>query len=240
MYFVFPNHSITAREAPRVEIFPSEPQTVRVDESVQLSCRANQGIPSPTLVWLRSDGTPLQRAEEKYPGTILISNITFADAGEYECRATNIAGVASQTATINVIQPPEIRILPENNGLLTLTEGDELKLECFADGVPKPNVEWKEPSDLRTESLPGAAFVPYGIAAPKPQSLIQKYNIDRSAEGTYTCHASNEAGEDQKYITVVVQQKRGDVGKLQKSIFVQASELILKINLHSFNLMLLH
>lgn len=29
-----------------------------------------------------------------------------------------------------------------------------------------------------------------------------------------TCHASNEAGEDQKYITVVVQQKRGDVGKL--------------------------
>lgn len=210
-----------------MEIFPAEPQTVRVDESVQLSCRANQGIPAPTLVWLRSDGSPLQqRAEEKYPGTILISNITFADAGEYECRATNIAGVASQTATINVIQPPEIRILPENNGLLTLTEGDELKLECFADGVPKPSVEWKEPSDLRSEGLPGtyADFVPYSRGAPKPQGLIQKYNIDRSAEGTYTCHARNEAGEDQKYITVVVQQKRGDVGKLLKNASMQAFE----------------
>lgn len=216
MYFSFHNHWITARESPKVEIFPTEPQTVRVDESVQLSCRANQGIPAPTLIWLRGDGSPIHRAEEKYPGTILISNITFADAGEYECRATNIAGVASQTATINVIQPPEIRILPENNGLLTLTEGDELKLECFADGVPKPNVEWKEPSDMRSENSPD--FTSYSsfhnIVERKPQSLIQKYNIDRSAEGTYTCHASNEAGEDQKYITVVVQQKRGDVGKL--------------------------
>lgn len=210
--FLFP--SITAREPPKVEIFPSDPQTVRVGESVQLSCRANQGIPTPTLVWLRRDGLPLQRSEEKYPGTILISDITFAEAGEYECRATNVAGVASQTATINVLQPPSIRILPENDGLLTLTEGDELKLECFAEGVPKPNVEWKEPSDSRSDNpslLSG--LVPFNRAAPKPQSLIQKYNIDRSAEGTYICHASNEAGEDQKYITVVVQQKRGDVGK---------------------------
>lgn len=171
----------TAREPPKVEIFPSEPQTVRVGESAMLSCRANQGIPTPTLVWLRRDGLPLQRAEEKYAGTILISNITFAEAGEYECRASNIAGVASQTATINVQQAPQIRILPENSGLLTLTEGDELKLECFADGVPKPNVEWKEPSDSRSE--PGLAGVPYLISSPKPQSLIQKYNIDRSAEG---------------------------------------------------------
>lgn len=212
LHFFYQNR--TAREPPKVEIFPSEPQTVRVDESVQLSCRANQGIPSPTLVWLRRDGLPLQRAEEKYPGTILLSNITFADAGEYECRATNVAGVASQTATINVIQPPQIRILPENNGLLTLTEGDELKLECFAEGVPKPNVEWKEPSDLRSDdNLLDGSVVPYSRTLPKPQSLIQKYNIDRSAEGTYTCHASNEAGEDQKYITVVVEKKRGDVGK---------------------------
>lgn len=211
LHFFYQNH--TAREPPKVEIFPSEPQTVRVDESVQLSCRANQGIPSPTLVWLRRDGLPLQRAEEKYPGTILLSNITFADAGEYECRATNVAGVASQTATINVIQPPQIRILPENNGLLTLTEGDELKLECFAEGVPKPNVEWKEPSDLRSDDNEMNIVQSYDRALPKPQSLIQKYNIDRSAEGTYTCHASNEAGEDQKYITVVVEKKRGDVGK---------------------------
>lgn len=174
---------LAAREPPKVEIFPSEPQTVRVGESVMLSCRANQGIPTPTLVWLRADGLPIQRAEEKYAGTILISNITFAEAGEYECRASNIAGVASQTATINVQQPPQIRILPETSGLLTLTEGDELKLECFADGVPKPNVIWKEPSDTRSTGLPGIPTL-YAAAAPKPQSLIQKYNIDRSAEGT--------------------------------------------------------
>lgn len=178
-----------------------------------LSCRAIAGIPTPILTWARRDGLPLTRTEEKYPGTILISNITFAEGGEYECRGSNIAGAVSQTATIAVHQPPQIRILPEME-VLTITEGDELKLECFAEGTPAPNVKWTEPSELSNEALPGSTNTRF-YAAPLPQSSIQKYNVDRSAEGIYVCHASNEAGEDQKYITVVVQQKRGDVGKFE-------------------------
>lgn len=210
---------MTARESPRVEIYPREPQTVRVGESAMLSCRAIGGIPTPSIVWARRDGSPILRSEEKYPGTILISNITFAEAGEYECRASNIAGSVSQTASIHVQQPPLIRILPELEEL-TITEGDELKLECFAEGLPAPNVEWKEPSDLQSRDSDQRLPASYG--PPVPQSLIHKYNIDRSAEGTYICHAKNEAGEDQKYITVFVQPKRGDVGEsifMNKNIF---------------------
>lgn len=182
-----------------------------------LSCRAIAGIPMPTVVWARRDGSPVLRAEEKYPGTILISNITFAEAGEYECRASNIAGTVSQTASIRVHQPPQIRILPELEELI-ITEGDELKLECYAEGEPAPNVEWMEPSQNRNEPT---------LFSSLPKSSIQKYNVDRSAEGTYVCHASNEAGKDQKYITVVVQQKRGDVGKLLEtniSIIIRRKE----------------
>lgn len=175
-----------------------------------LSCRAIAGIPTPSITWVRRDGAPILRSEEKYPGTILISNITFAEAGEYECRSSNIAGSVSQTATINVQQPPIIQILPGTEEL-TITEGDELKLECFAEGSPPPNVEWREPSELQTI---GTRKQFYG--QPLPQGIIHKYNIDRTAEGTYVCHAQNEAGEDQKFITIFVQPKRGDVGKLIK------------------------
>lgn len=176
-----------------------------------LSCRAIAGIPTPTVVWARQDRAPLsQRVEEKYAGTILISNITFEDAGQYECRASNIAGESSQTSAIHVQQPPIIRILPETQEW-TITEGDELKLECFAEGSPSPTVQWKRPErDHAGEEVLRGAPTPFSSSA---QSLIQKYNADRSDEGTYICHARNEAGEDQKYITVIVQPKRGDVGE---------------------------
>lgn len=177
-----------------------------------LSCRAIAGIPTPTVVWSRQDRRPLSsHVEEKYAGTILISNVTFEDAGQYECRASNIAGESTQTSAIHVQQAPIIRILPETQEW-TITEGDELKLECFAEGEPSPTVQWKRPEQLQTEEI-GLRRGPSSFGSPS-QSLIQKYNVDRNDEGTYICHARNEAGEDQKYITVIVQQKRGDVGKL--------------------------
>lgn len=177
-----------------------------------LSCRAIAGIPTPTMVWARRDRAPLShRVEEKYVGTILISNITFDDAGEYECRASNVAGEVSITSSIIVQQPPVIRILPELQEL-TITEGDELKLECFAEGLPLPSVRWTEPKEIGSQGLAG---IPTRGFFNEAQGLIHKYNVDRSDEGTYVCHASNEAGEDQKYITVLIQQKRGDVGKLK-------------------------
>ncbi|XP_031635070.1 basement membrane-specific heparan sulfate proteoglycan core protein isoform X6 [Contarinia nasturtii] len=204
---------IEPREAPVVEIYPREPQTVRIGESAMLSCRAIAGIPTPNVIWSRSDRAPLsQRVEEKYAGTILISNITFEDAGQYECRASNLVGTASQTSAINVQQAPIIRIIPEIQEW-TITEGDELKLECSAEGSPPATVQWKRPDRNGVEQ-----FIPRVLSAfsVTPQSLIQKYNADRNDEGTYICHAVNEAGEDQKYITVFVQPKRGDVGPHDK------------------------
>lgn len=188
---------------------------MRVGESALLSCRAIAGIPTPTIIWVRRDQSPLShRFEEKYPGTIVISNITLGEGGEYECKASNAAGEVTQTTSINVQEPPVARILPDVPDL-TITEGDELKLECFAEGTPAPSVQWKEPEPRTRNGAPGIAGYPLFVETSlAPQSIIHKYNVDRSAEGTYICHASNGAGEDQKYITVIVEPKRGDVGKL--------------------------
>lgn len=199
-----------AREAPMIEIYPREPQNVRIGESPMLSCRAIGGIPTPTVVWVRRDRSPLSsRIEEKYTGTIVISNITFAEAGEYECRASNIAGEVIQTASIHVQQPPLISIIP-NVQELTITEGDELKLECGAQGEPTPAVRWLTPQ----QSHGDINIDVFAISTDStPHAVIHEYNADRNHEGTYVCSAKNDAGEDRKYITVIIQPKRGDVGK---------------------------
>lgn len=177
-----------------------------------LSCRAIAGIPSPTVVWSRRDQGPLShRITEEYAGTILISDITLGEAGEYECKASNIAGEVSQTVPLHVQQPPIVTIRPDVVEL-KLTEGDELKLECEAEGTPSPSVRWREPAELEVErGLPVPALgSDFGIPG---RSVVQKYNLKRSDAGTYICHATNAAGSEQKYITVLVEPKRGDVGK---------------------------
>lgn len=203
---------ISAREAPLVEIHPREPQTVRVGESAMLSCRAIAGIPAPTVIWHRRDQSPFsERIREEYPGTILISDITLGEAGDYECEGSNIAGEVTQTIPLYVQQTPTITLRPDVQEL-KLTEGDELKLDCEADGIPSASVHWKEPADLESDSgLRGIPSpVPFGYSS---HAAIHKYNVRRSDAGTYVCHASNAAGSEEKYITVLIETKRGDVGK---------------------------
>lgn len=131
------------------------------------------------------------------------------EAGEYECQAENVAGKVTATSSISVQQAPIITLQP-NVTELVITEGDELKIECSAVGSPTPSVVWKEPSQ------PLVAGINYNFAIerrPTSYATIQKYNTRQSDEGTYVCSAKNDAGSDERYVEVIVQRKRGDIGE---------------------------
>ncbi len=158
---------------------------------------------------MRRDRQPLShRVREDDSGTLQFEEVTLAEAGEYECQAENIAGKVTATTSVHVQQTPIITIEP-NVTELYVTEGDELKIECTAIGSPTPRVQWKEPHQVYQGSiLPSVArqsFVPY--------ATIQKYNTRQADEGTYICTATNDAGSDERYVEVIVQKKRGDIGK---------------------------
>lgn len=190
-----------------MEIYPTEPQTIRVGEETILSCRAIVGIPTPTIKWSRRDRQPFsRRVNEDDSGTLTFQDVTLEEAGDYECEAENVAGKVTASSSLHVQQAPIITLSP-NVTEITLTEGDELKIECSATGSPAPNVIWKEPLQL-------AGFSP--AAAPRsnaPYATIQKYYTRQSDEGTYICSAQNDAGSEERYVEVIVQRKRGDIGK---------------------------
>lgn len=209
MIFLFP---YVAREAPILEVYPEGPQTVTVGQAAQLSCRTIAGIPTPTTKWTRRDRRPLPaRAAEDYPGMLTFNEVAVEDSGEYECTASNIAGSVSATVSLNVQQPPIVTLSP-NVTELVLTEGDELKLECSAQGTPQPTVVWSDPN---SNSSPHVGYLnpESSFRSVSPYAVVQKYNVRKSDEGLYTCTATNPAGEEQRYVQVQVQPKRGDVGK---------------------------
>lgn len=198
----------TARESPKIFIHPNTSQTVIIGQSVAIGCQAVAGIPSPTIKWKRIDGRPISsRLKEIYPGYLRFNDVSFDDAGAYECTAENVAGTVSATTTLTVHQSPTITLNP-NESELSVTEGDELRLECLVEGLPAPTIEWEDSQQVKLESE-----INQISDNGRQQVTIQKYNVRRSDEGIYVCSASNVAGSDQKFITVLVKEKRGDVGK---------------------------
>lgn len=205
MFLIIFLFQYAAREAPILQVYPDEPQTLTVGQPAHLSCQAIAGIPTPTIKWSRRDRRPLPaRATEDYPGMLAFIEVNVEDSGEYECLASNIAGSVSATVSLNVQQPPIVTLLPNVTEML-LTEGDDLKLDCQAHGTPLPTVVWTDPKSNSNPDLSSRSEVSYAV--------VQKYNVRKSDEGLYVCKATNSAGEEQRFVQVQVQPKRGDVGK---------------------------
>lgn len=176
-----------------------------------LHCRAT-GYPTPTITWTRLDRRPLSaRANNSNADTIDFTNIQLDDDGEYVCTADNAAGTVTATTSLRVHQSPLISIQPDVTEL-KLTVGDELRLDCSATGLPSPQVQWIDQSNNAggQRSLYGQLPASDGT---RPLATMQKHKVHETDAGAYLCRATNEAGIEEKYIYVMVAEKRGDVGK---------------------------
>lgn len=127
--------------------------------------------------------------------------MNFADAGDYECVAENEVGKATGTVTINVIMPPIVELEP-NQEVMSVTEGDEVKVLCTASGIPNPSVQWLEVDPHSGQTKP--------IAEHHNQATLEFYRVRPEQAKTYKCLGSNEAGDDERYLILDVKPRRGD------------------------------
>jgi hypothetical protein len=134
---------VERRESPAVEIYPESYQTITTGGSVLFQCRTVAGIPTPVVTWTRDDGRPFQpNVEILGGGVIRINRLTGAEAGQYNCKAVNEAGVAEATATLIIQEAPSIQLTP--SGSISVQAGSPLSLVCTARGDPPPSVTWKK------------------------------------------------------------------------------------------------
>uniref|UniRef100_A0AAG5D0N3 Down syndrome cell adhesion molecule-like protein Dscam2 n=1 Tax=Anopheles atroparvus TaxID=41427 RepID=A0AAG5D0N3_ANOAO len=133
--------------------------------------------------------------------TLTIESIRDHHAGIYTCRAQNRAGTVEQSTELIVKVPPRWILEPTDKAF---AQGSNAKVECKADGFPKPQVTWKkavgdtpgEYKDLRSNDS--------SIRVEEGSLFIQ--NIQKSNEGYYLCEAINGIGSGLSAVTLITVQ----------------------------------
>ncbi|XP_062991935.1 leucine-rich repeat, immunoglobulin-like domain and transmembrane domain-containing protein 3 [Elgaria multicarinata webbii] len=103
--------------------------TSPLGSNVLLRCDAT-GYPTPQLTWVRSDNIPVNYTViQESPGEgvrwsiISLTGISYKDAGDYRCKAKNLAGMSEASVTVTVVGVITTTVSPQKYG--KKTEADQ-------------------------------------------------------------------------------------------------------------------
>ncbi|XP_041784478.1 Down syndrome cell adhesion molecule-like protein Dscam2 isoform X21 [Anopheles merus] len=177
-------------------------------ESTAVNCMVFKGDAPLEIRWYMNgnqlptneNGVIIGRVSERL-SSLSIDPIGYFNRGTYECRVKNRAGEAFYSAELVINVPPRWILEPTDKAF---AQGSNAKVECKADGFPKPQVTWKkavgdtpgEYKDLRSNDS--------SIRVEEGSLFIQ--NIQKSNEGYYLCEAINGIGSGLSAVTLITVQ----------------------------------
>ncbi|XP_022176362.1 Down syndrome cell adhesion molecule-like protein Dscam2 isoform X5 [Myzus persicae] len=184
-----------------------------VGETAQLTCHVIKGDTPLEITWVfqgpdgRIQPMPQPIIENRIGKKITmleIPTVTEYHRGSYSCIAKNRAGIVNQTALLMVNVPPRWILEPTDKAF---AQGGDAKIECKADGFPKPQVTWKKaignsPGDYKDikDLKPGSDDIKVD------EGTLSIHNIQKNHEGHYLCEAVNGIGSGlSAVITISVQ-----------------------------------
>ncbi|NXV78116.1 LRIT3 protein, partial [Atlantisia rogersi] len=165
--------------------------TSPLGSNVLLRCDAT-GYPTPQLTWTRSDNIPVNYTViQETPGEgvrwsiISLTGISYKDAGEYRCKAKNLAGMSEAAVTVTVVGVVTTTVSPQKYG-----RKEEAERQNTTQGKSKQELE------KTTTSLPTTPTTRAPVSTERSTSI-------RFTDKKQSRPASlNIAGETEENITV--------------------------------------
>ena len=150
-------------------------QTVVQSNSATFTASVS-GLPLPTLQW-QVNGTPILGQTNSL---LTVSNVQYSQNGYvYLVVASNVAGMAKNSANLFVLVPPSISVQPTN---LVVTNTQSATFTMTANGVPTPGYQWFFNSNL----VSGVTTSNYFIANVSPINMGNYYVIVSNSVGSVT------------------------------------------------------
>ncbi|XP_035996829.1 hemicentin-1 isoform X1 [Fundulus heteroclitus] len=173
--------------------------TVIINTPLELECHAT-GMPAPVITWYK-DGKRIRSGEGLRIAAsgrrLVVSRAQTSDTARFRCLATNEAGDHERNFNVTVQVPPSIRMTGPADRSVTLHK--PISMECISHGFPPPSITWLKdgrPVITTKEHLK--------LHSAGRTLKITEAKLEDS--GTYTCLATNAAGEAQQYIRLSVHE----------------------------------
>ncbi|XP_065067753.1 hemicentin-1-like isoform X2 [Rhopilema esculentum] len=179
---------ILGLEKPKIRSLKEPLIYAKINSDIILPCEVT-GKTQPKFKWVRRGGNfdlTNDRFQILANGSLLIKNVTAEDSATYVCKASNDVGSTRADRKLIVTIPPTWTLKPGEQ--YELFEGEELRLECFASGIPRPRISWKHNGKLLDL---------------KEDILVIK-EVNKTSNGTYKCIVRNEGGKITAETTVLV------------------------------------
>ncbi|EZA61107.1 Down syndrome cell adhesion molecule-like protein [Ooceraea biroi] len=180
---------------PRISPFDFGDRPIYAGQAAQLACMVLVGDTPIEIAWTH-EGRPLSQFMGYSFGKLgprtsilLIEPVTPEHGGCYACIASNPSGRAVYEATLRVHVPPRWILEPTDKAF---AQGSDARVECKADGFPKPQVTWKRAAG----DTPGD-YTDLKLSNPDisvEDGTLSINNIQKTNEGYYLCEAVNGIG----------------------------------------------
>ncbi|XP_062319780.1 neural cell adhesion molecule L1-like protein isoform X4 [Osmerus eperlanus] len=233
---------------PYVPKFPKEkidPLVVEEGQPFVLECNPPSGIPPLQIYWMTIGLQHIEqddRVSMGLNGDLFFSNALIKDSRrDYCCYAAfpKIRTIVQKTAMSVIVKStksnsdtgdspgPANSILERKPSLLTpssvktkvqLVKGEELLLECIAEGFPTPKVEWVKIG----HKLPDKATVE------NHGKLLSIPVVDDEDSGKYRCKAKNTYGEVDHFFDVTVEEPPRWVFQPESQLSMIGSDVVIK------------
>ncbi|XP_053096642.1 neural cell adhesion molecule L1.1 isoform X2 [Pangasianodon hypophthalmus] len=178
------SYTVTVEAAP---YWTKQPESALYSpgEMVRLDCHA-EGIPTPHIAW-KINGVPLSETAPEprrsvKGGTLILTDVQFADTAVYQCEASNKHGTALLNTYIHVVELPP-QILTDDSRVYKVTEGSMASLSCSTFGSPRPQISWESEEFGPVLSNPRMSQMANGT--------LHITNVSHEDAGTYLCSVTH-------------------------------------------------
>ncbi|XP_017132725.1 Down syndrome cell adhesion molecule-like protein Dscam2 isoform X13 [Drosophila elegans] len=180
--------------APKIASFDFGEEPLNYGEPASVQCTILGGDLPMNVTWLLNNATidsfhdiSFSRIGKRI-NVLSIESVSAHHAGFYSCHAQNKAGITAHSARLIVNVPPRWILEPTDKAF---AQGSDAKVECKADGFPKPQVTWKKavgdtPGEYKDLKKSDNIRVEEGT--------LHVDNIQKTNEGYYLCEAINGIG----------------------------------------------
>ncbi|XP_054915223.1 matrix-remodeling-associated protein 5 isoform X2 [Poeciliopsis prolifica] len=199
----------------KATITSSSPQRTDVmyGSKLLLNCVAT-GEPEPRIIW-RTPSKKLVDSQYSFEsrikvflnGSISIHSVTDKDGGDYLCVARNKMGDDYTQLRVNVLTKPATIEQKLQKSSQEVVQGQDLKVDCVASGLPSPEISWALPDGTMVNPIKQKAGVRVGRSRRYvvfDNGTLYFNDVGRPEEGDYTCYAQNQLGRDEMKVRVKV------------------------------------